>query len=64
MFNCNFNQQSRDYFLPTLPKYIFCGSEYRKWKQAEKQETLLATNENQYIYSYNKLVNEPILAYC
>ena len=43
---------------------MYSSSEQMKRKQAESRNTSLAVDENQYIYSYDKLVIEPTLAYC
>ena len=53
----------------TLPKYIpqenRCAALSRgKVNKQKSRSTSLATDENQYIYSYDKLVTEPALAYC
>ena len=66
MFNCNFNQQNWDYLLPyknaSLKKTNVVVSRGKENKQ-KCRNTWLATDENQYIYSYGKLVTKATLAY-
>ena len=67
MFIRNFNQESRDHVLPsqntTLKKSNMVVGRGKENKQKSRNISL-ATDENQYIYSYDKLVIKPTLAYC